>query len=378
MFGRSKDQIAIIGEVSERFRQTTMGVLRVAFLSAFALEMIGTISTAIIAVEVGLRLLAGTIAFRQALFVLVLAPEFYLPLRALGASFHAAQEGADAAGRIFAILHTEPSHRSASSLSTPASRFTQDVESPVSELKMDTPIHFRDVTVRHAGRTALSGVTFCIKPGETLALVGASGAGKSTIAHLLLRFVTPTTGQILVGGRPLAEIPLACWRQQIAWVPQSPALFAGTIAENIRLGQPDASEADVVRAAKLADLHTTVTALPHSYDTFIGEGGARLSGGQAQRLALARAFLVDTPFAILDEATAHLDPTQQARLTASISRLTAGRTVLIIAHQLATIIRADRVLVLDGGRLVEKGTPDDLRRSDGWFARLASAEGTIR
>jgi thiol reductant ABC exporter CydD subunit len=365
LFGRSREQIAVIGAVSERFRQTTMGVLRVAFMSAFALEMIGTISTAIVAVEVGLRLLAGRLAFEQALFVLVLAPEFYLPMRALGASFHAAAEGADAAGRIFDILHAAPAI--ASGAGTPPG--------PAPDLSRDV-IRFERVTCHPDGRVALDGVTFDLAPGEAVALVGPSGGGKSTVARLLLGFAAPDGGRITVGDIPLSAVPPAVWRRQVAWVPQSPALFAGTIADNIRLGCPDAPDREVERAARLADLHGTIAALPHGYATPIGEGGARLSGGQAQRLALARAFLVDAPLVILDEATAHLDPVQQTSLTATIRRLTAGRTTLIIAHHLATVEHADRVLVLDGGRIIERGAPRDLQAGGGVFARLvAAAEG---
>jgi thiol reductant ABC exporter CydD subunit len=365
LFGRSKEQIAIIGRVSERFRETTMGVLRVAFMSAFALEMIGTISTAIVAVEIGLRLLAGRLAFGQALFVLVLAPEFYLPMRALGASFHAAAEGADAAERIFGILHTLPAGvPAADAAPIPAPDLSRDV------------IRFAGVACHPEARVALDGVTFDLAPGETVALVGPSGGGKSTVARLLLGFAAPDGGHITVGDIPLSAVPPAAWRRQVAWVPQSPALFAGTIADNIRLGCPDAPDREVERAARMADLHDTIATLPHGYATPVGEGGARLSGGQAQRLALARAFLVDAPLVILDEATTHLDPVQQARLTATIRRLTADRTALIIAHHLATVEHADRVLVLDGGRIVERGAPGDLRAADGAFAGLiAAAEG---
>lgn len=367
LFGRSKEQIAIIGTVSERFRQTTMGVLRVAFISAFALEMLGTISTAIVAVETGLRLLSGHIAFEQALFVLVLAPEFYLPMRALGMSFHAAAEGADAAERIFSILYTQP---------PVTAKLNASVTRPFN-LDKDV-IHFRQITCYPGERIALDGITFSLAPGETVALVGPSGAGKSTVAHLLLRFLEPDSGQITIGDTPLTAIPPAEWRRQIVWVSQTPALFAGSVADNIRLGRPDSPERDVMHAAMLADLHDTITALPQGYQTPIGEGGMRLSSGQAQRLALARAFLVDAPLVILDEATTHLDPVQQTRLTEAICRLTINRTALIIAHHLSTVNHADRVLVLDDGRLVEQGMPRDLRRRGGIFAGLINAtEGAV-
>lgn len=364
MYGRSQEQIAIISAVSERFRETTMGVLRVAFISALALEMLGTISTAILAVEVGLRLLAGRVAFDQALFVLVLAPEFYLPLRALGMSFHAAAEGADAAERIFSILHTRP----------PVSRGPDTNPQYPFDLSQDV-IRFSRVACYPGERRALDGITFSLEPGKTVALVGPSGAGKTTVAHLLLSFFDPDDGEITVGNIPLSDTPIDEWRRQIVWVPQAPTLFAGSVADNIRLGRPDASEQDVMHAARLANLHDTVVALPQGYQTPVGEGGVRLSRGQAQRLALARAFLVDAPLVILDEATAHLDPTQQRQLTQTIHRLTVKRTALIIAHHLATIDFADRVLVLDAGRIVEQGTPRDLHENGGAFADLIGAAG---
>ncbi len=221
----------------------------------------------------------------------------------------------------------------------------------------------------------LDAVSFAIAPGEVVALVGPSGAGKSTLAHLLLRFMEPNAGQISVGGEPLDDWPADAWRRHIAWVPQQPVLFAGSVAENIRLGRPDASPDEVRAAAALAHADGFIAALPQGYSTPLGERGARLSGGQAQRIALARAFLVDAPLVILDEPTAHLDPALQRHMDESMARLVRGRSALIIAHRLDTAARADRVIVLDGGQVVEQGPPAALAESGGAYARLLRAAG---
>ena len=367
LFGRSQAQAKTIATQSERFRQATMDVLRVAFLSALALEMLATISTALVAVQIGLRLLYGRMSFEAALFVLLLAPEFYQPLRQLGARFHAGMAGVAAAQRIFDILGggaaaptaPVPSHPAAAPAGPPAIRFEQ--------------VHY----TYHLGdeqRPALHGASFAIPAGGRTALVGASGAGKSTVASLLLRFGQPQQGRITVNGRELGQIPPAEWLAQVSWAPQRAYLFNDSALNNIRLGRPQASLEQVVQAARLAEAHEFIQALPQGYDTPLGEGGARLSGGQAQRIALARAFLQDAPFVILDEATANLDLENEARLGVALERLLGGRTALIIAHRLETVLAADQVVVMAGGQIVEQGAPADLLRGDGPFRRLAGAD----
>ncbi|MDA8219202.1 MAG: thiol reductant ABC exporter subunit CydD [Dehalococcoidales bacterium] len=366
MFGSSQAQARIVADVSDRFRRTTLGVLRVAFLSALALEMLATISTAIVAVQVGLRLLYGLLSFEQAFFVLVLAPEFYLPLRALGASFHAGISGVTAAQRVFAILET------------PAPVGTKTAPSPGPVLRF--PIAFADVHFAYdeGRRPALRGVSLTVEEGEKVSLVGPSGAGKSTVARLLLRFGEPDRGEILVGGPPLREVPPGEWRAQVAWVPQRPHLFPGTVADNIRLARPGASLAEVVEAAALARADEFIRDLPDGYETVVGEQGLRLSGGQAQRLAIARAFLKDAPLLLLDEPTANLDLVEEARLQESLGRLLAGRTALIITHRLDTAARADRVVVLAEGRVVEMGPHRQLAAQEGVYRRLLTTyAGTI-
>ncbi|HEX2913367.1 MAG TPA: thiol reductant ABC exporter subunit CydD, partial [Chloroflexia bacterium] len=300
LFGRSKLQEKTIQRISEQYGKVTMNVLKVAFLSALVLELGGTLSTAIIAVEIGLRLVYNQIPFQQAFFVLLLAPEFYMPFRALGARFHAAMSGGAAAGRIFEILEVSESVKEGN-----AEKGSYNFDKPL--------IRFEKVSFNYAendkeGQPALQSVSFEVEPGQRVALVGPSGAGKSTIASLLLRFNQPNSGQITVNGVALENIPAREWRQAVAWVPQRPYLFHASVAENIGMGKPGATRAEIIEAARTAQVHDFIQTLPDGYETIIGERGARLSGGQAQRLGLARAFLKNAPLLILDEATSNLDP----------------------------------------------------------------------
>lgn len=363
LFGRSREQIEVIALISDRFRETTMGVLRVAFLSALVLEMVATLSTAIVAVEIGLRLLYDRMVFEQAFFVLILAPEFYMPLRLLGTRFHAGMSGTAAARRIFEVLDTP----------LLATRSGPSKQGLPPDLRC--AVRFDDVHFAYSGgqRPALNGVSFAIAPGQKVALVGPSGAGKSTIAQLLLRFIDPDRGSITVDGFPLADFDAGAWRTRVAWVSQQPYLFHGSVAENIRLARPEAGPEEVRRAAQLARADAFIETLPQGYDTVIGERGARLSGGQAQRLALARAFLKDAPFLLLDEATANLDPENETLIQAAIERLLQGRTALIIAHRLRTVYSADKILVMADGCIVERGTHTSLLGQAGLYRRLVAA-----
>jgi ATP-binding cassette, subfamily C, bacterial CydD len=365
--GQSQAQAQVIGRVSDQYRQATLNVLRVAFLSALVLELVASISTALVAVEVGLRLLYGKMAFQPALMLLILAPEFYLPLRQLGLRFHAAAAGVSAAKRLFGILAIQPTVGQRRPEAVPLNS-AQASSSGWETITLDD-VHFSYAE----GRAALRGVSCEIPAQQKTALVGPSGAGKSTIAQMLLRFVEPETGQIRSGQRPLSEIDMAIWRSQIAWVPQAPHLFHDTIAANLRLANPKATDEALVRAAQQAHLHDFVAALPQGYETQVGEGGARLSGGQAQRLALARAFLKDTPFIILDEPTSNVDPELEALLQDATDRLMRGRTVLVIAHRLNTIYQAEQILVLSAGRVAEAGQHAALLRQHGLYYRLVSA-----
>lgn len=369
--GQAKGQAKVIAEVSERYRDVTMQVLRVTFLSALALELLTTLSTAIVAVEIGLRLLYGKLEFLPAFFILVVAPDFYLPLRQLGLKYHAGMSGSTAARRIFEILDTPLP----AAMSVVAGQRSDRAPRTMEATRFD--ITFDNVTYQYPERDtpAIKDVSFLLPEGQLTALVGASGAGKSTLASLLLRFIEPAAGQVLVAGRPLAELPAEEWRKHVAWVPQSPYLFHDSLGANLRLAKPTASEAELVLACEQAGLMDFIAALPEGFESLIGERGARLSGGQAQRLALARAFLKEADFLLLDEPTSSLDPGLEAELRGSVQRLRRGRTTLVIAHRLSTVYRADQILVLEGGRVVETGRHNELIARKGVYAALVNSAG---
>lgn len=362
--GRSRAQANVIARVSERYREVTMSVLRITFLSALVLEMVATLSTAVIAVQIGLRLLYGRMEFQDAFFILLLAPEFYLPLRMLGAKFHAGMTGVAAAERIFEVLELGEGNQRG------AKNQFEAVDSQVS-LSSFSRIEFREASYAYREkRKALRNVSFEIEAGRRVAMVGSSGSGKSTVAALLMRFIEPTEGQIFVDGQDISVISAQSWRSQIAWLSQEPTLFYGTVADNIRLGRPQASMADVIYAAGQAGADGFISDLPKGYNTLLGEQGSGLSAGQAQRIALARAFLKDAPLLILDEPTANLDPITEAKLGGVLDQLLEGRTALIIAHRLNTCIDSDEILVLDHGNLVEKGDHDTLLARGGYYKKM--------
>ncbi len=442
MFGRSREQAANIEEISQHYGKTTMEVLATAFQTSLVMEWAATAATAMVALEASLRLMNGALPFDRALAVLLLTPEFFLPLRQMAIKYHSGAMGKAAAGRIYAILDTplpgsrggQPGGKSASHAGLGASATEgpreaadekpapglepsgglvsvspAEASSPVpghAVFKVDglpgypfaalrassLDIRFENVRFaypspghadragdpeRHGifdngARAALQGFSLTVPHGQTVALVGPTGAGKTTVASLLLRFIDPDSGEITVGGAPLLGIDRAAWRRQIAWVPQLPHLFHGTAADNIRLGRPDAGVDAVIAAAQAAHAHEFIMALPRGYDTPLGEQGARLSGGQQQRLAIARAFLKDAPLLILDEATANLDAESERLIQDALARLMAGRTVLIIAHRLNLAYAADKIAVMDGGRAVEIGSHRSLLAQDGLYRRLVT------
>ncbi|WP_454918523.1 thiol reductant ABC exporter subunit CydD [Xanthobacter sediminis] len=361
--GRMARQVA---EVADGYRRDTMAVLRIAFLSSLVLEFLATVSIAMVAVFIGYRLLWGQMDFFTGLFVLLLAPEFYAPLRAMGTAYHARMEALGAAGRMVALEDVPALAEAGGSTPLPS---PERIE-----------VKFEDVRLAFPdGRTALDGISFTLAPGETVALVGPSGAGKSSLIHLLLGFVAPTSGRVLVNGVPLGDLDLAQWRRRIGYVPQRPRLFAGTLAANIAPGEDAPDPARLDAAVARAGLADVVAAVPGGLQGRVGEGGSGLSGGEAHRLSVARAFYRDAPMVVLDEPTAHLDPENEAKVEAALRRLLPGRSGLIAAHRLASISGAHRILVLSHGRIVEDGDAASLLAKGGLYARLAGGgEADVR
>ncbi|MCE5360457.1 thiol reductant ABC exporter subunit CydD [Candidatus Igneacidithiobacillus taiwanensis] len=364
IFGRAKDEIEIVAHISENYRRTTMAGLRVAFLTSAVLEFFASLSIALVAVSLGARLLQvhASIDFYAAFFVLLLAPEYFAPLRGLSTHYHARMSAIAAAKRIFAILDMPVPERSAAEKTLPPSTTAPAIE--INDL------HFRYAP---EDAEALAGFSASFPAGSYTAIVGASGAGKSTVANALLGFLQPQSGSIRIDGEDLARIDRDSWHAQLAWIPQNPRLFYGSIADNLRLAKPAATDAELRQAARDAHALEFIEQLPQGWDTRIGDLGQGLSGGQIQRLALARAFLKNPRFLLMDEATANLDMESESLFLDSLERLRQGRTVIVIAHRLATAQRAERIVVLDAGRAVEQGSPAALLAQNRAYARLVHA-----
>jgi ATP-binding cassette subfamily C protein CydCD len=330
-FGRAKAQAQAIREMTDRYRTATMATLRLTFLSSLVLELVATISVALVAVAVGLRLLGGHMSFHAALFALVLAPEAYLPLRLLGANFHASADGMAAADQLFALLD-EPAATRGEGGTTPEG-------SPRIEITA--------LSVTYAGRRApaLEGFDLVVEPGEIVALVGPSGCGKSTVLSVLLGLRRAVAGSVRVAGCDLGDIDIEKWRTRVGWVPQQPHLFARSVADNVRLGA-EVSDEEVSAALAAAGLGEVVAELPRGMATELGAGGFGLSAGERRRLALARALVRKPTLFLLDEPTAGLDVATEAEVIATLRRLIAGRTAIVVAHRPPLAAIADRVVAL--------------------------------
>jgi len=362
LFNASRREAGVVARIADKYRRRTLSVLRIAFLSSFTLEFFATVSIAVVAVVIGFRLYWGEMSFLHGFFVLLLAPEFYLPLRNLGGAYHDRMEAIGAAGQLLEI------HRSTPPQALSGSRIFR----PAAEKGIG--IELKGVGFRWPdGRVGLEEVDLAIGAGERIAVVGPSGAGKSTLMNLLLGFLQPDQGQILADGQPLAQLESGSWRSQLAWVPQSPHLFHGTIRENIALGMPQAGIHAIEEAARQAHCMEFIGRLPQGMDTLVGEGGQTLSGGQRQRIALARAFLRRAKLVLLDEPTANLDLASERLIQQAVEHLASQATLVTIAHRLHTVRSAHRILVLEGGRVVQQGDHAQLVNRPGLYAELLGA-----
>ena len=359
LFNRTKETIKRIDSITNIFRIKTLKVLRVAFLSALVLEVASTISVAVIAVAIGLRLLNGDFNFADALFILIIAPDFYLPLRQLGVSYHAGMEGVSSFERISELIKNELSE-------TMNSNQTKKI------IEYDSPIIFDNVSFTYEERNikALDSISLVIEPKKVTALVGQTGSGKTTLMNMLLRFINPSQGIIKFGNQNLLEINEDEWRKNIAWIPQNPHLFNKTILENIKLSKDDATIQEVIEAASKSKIHKLISSLPNQYDTLVSEAGENFSGGEIQRIALARAYLRNAPIILVDEPTANLDPIIEEEIMNDMFDLFKGKTVLIIAHRLNTIIKADKIIVLKNGRVDAIGNHSELLDKSLYYKNL--------
>jgi ATP-binding cassette, subfamily B, bacterial len=364
MFGQSRAHGDRLAQRSRALYRSTMKVLA-ANIATSGVTMLGISAGAALALGWGaVRVQQGELPLQTLMIVLFLGVEVFRPLRELTALYHRGMIAMSATKAIYGLLDTPPE------VSDPAPG------AAVAETTPRPEIRFEGVTFAYAGRrgAALADVSFTLGAGETLGVVGPSGAGKSTLVWLLLRFFDPQAGRILLGGHDLRALPLDVLRRQIAVVVQDTYLFHDTVAANLRYGKPDATAAELEAAARAANAHEFIQALPRGYDTIVGERGARLSGGQRQRLAIARAILKDAPLLVLDEALSSVDSENEAAIQEALDRLQQGRTTLVIAHRLSSVIGADRILVLDEGRLVEEGQHAALLARGGVYARLMAGQ----
>lgn len=361
LFNASRREAIVVARLSEAYRDSTMRVLRIAFLSGVVLEFLATMGIAMVAVLIGFHLLYGKIQFQSGFFVLLLAPEFYVPLRTLGTHYHERMEAIGAAESIAGILAIpEPERPDALEPLVRAAAYT---------IRFDAVSHSYS-----SGRPALSGLSFVAEQGSITALVGPSGAGKSTVLNLLLGFTRGHEGRIWINGQQLDLLDPATWLAQVAWVPQRAHVFAGTVLDNIRLAKPDADLAAVREAAARAGADEFICSLPNGYESALGERGVGLSGGQIQRLGLARAFLKNAPVLLLDEPGANLDEQTQAQIHDALRCLSQGRTVLLTAHRMSTVRLAKRIVVLEHGQAMQCGTHEELCGTEGLYRRLMQTD----
>lgn len=365
--GKSKSHQNAIAAVSDKYRIATNRSLRIAFLSSFSLDFFSSLSIAVVAVELGLRLIDGVIGLQAALTVLILAPEYFQPIRDLGTDYHATMDGKDAGEQIHRLLKKSPVKTEDSAIQVP--RWTDD-----SRLIVKNLIKFSE----DEQKAILENVEFSLKGFQKVGIVGASGAGKSTLIDLLSGFSLPSIGDISAADVKMNDFSHPGWQNQIIYIPQHPYIFAGTIADNIRLYAPDATLEEIENAIKVTGLSPLVHQLPDGLNERIGQGGRVLSGGEEQRIALARSLLQDRPIMLFDEPTAHLDIETEHEIKQMLLPLMQKKLVFFATHRLHWMMEMDIIFVLDNGKLVEMGTHNELIRKKNYYYRLVESQNGIK
>jgi ATP-binding cassette subfamily C protein CydD len=358
--GLSRNHIEKIQFVSEQYRKSVMSTLRIAFLSTFALEFFTMLSIATVAVFLGLGLINGTMDLKPALTILILAPEYFLPIREVGADYHATLDGKEVGKKIQEILDKECSEIG---------------QHPIPIWNSTCVFSLRNVGLKYADHDkGLEHIDFTVEGTKKVGIIGASGAGKSTLIDLLSGFLTATEGEFVIDGEKFKSLVQKDWQKQVTYIPQHPYLFSDTVLNNIRFYSENSTEDEVKKAVRAAGLTEVIHSLPDGLNTHVGEGGRTLSGGQEQRIAIARAFLGKRPILLLDEPTAHLDIETEYELKETMKKLFKGKLVFFATHRLHWMLDMDLILVLDHGKLVEMGTHQQLMEKQGFYYKLVKSQ----